>query len=177
MTPAQARAPAGPTRALVGLGANLGDARATLRAALRELGACPGCALLGCSGLWSSAPVDAEGPDFHNAVAELRCDCEPLELLRQLQRIEQRHGRLRPDGVRNAPRTLDLDLLCFGELRLHSPELSLPHPRMHLRAFVLAPLAELYPHWRLPDGEPIAQALRRLECGGQRLRRVGSLDP
>ncbi len=175
MNPGPARAAVGPTHALVGLGANLGDAAATLRSALRELGAWPGCALLGCSGLWSSAPVDAEGPDFHNAVAELLCDCEPLELLLQLQRIEQLHGRLRPSGVRNAPRTLDLDLLCFGELRMHTPELILPHPRMDQRAFVLAPLAELHPDWRLPDGEPIADALRRLESGGQRLRRIGFL--
>ncbi len=176
MTPGHARAPDVRTRALVGLGANLGDAEATLRSALRALQACPGCALLGCSGLWSSAPVDAEGPDFHNAVAELGCDCEPLDLLRQLQRIEYSHGRQRPSGVRNAPRTLDLDLLCFGDLRLDTPELRLPHPRMHLRAFVLAPLAELHPQWRLPGGEPIADALRRLEAGGQRLRRIGSLE-
>ena len=163
--------------AFVGLGANLGDAPATLRAALRELAACPGCALLGCSSLWSSAPLDAEGPDFCNAVARLRCACEPLELLRQLQRIEQRHGRERPSGVRNAPRTLDLDLLCFGERELETPELSLPHPRMHQRAFVLAPLAELCPRWRLADGEPIADALARLRAQGQQLRRLGPLGP
>lgn len=163
--------------ALVGLGANLGDAQATLRAALRELAEGPGCTLLGCSSLWSSAPLDAEGPDFCNAVAELRCACEPHELLRQLQRIEQRHGRLRPAGVRNAPRSLDLDLLCFGERQLDSPELSLPHPRMHQRAFVLGPLAELHPRWRLPDGEAIAEALARLRAGGQQLRRIGPLRP
>ena len=166
----------GPARlALVGLGANLGDAASTLREAVRELAAVPECTLLACSGLWSSAPVDAGGPDYCNAVAELRCACGPQQLLRALQHIEQRHGRQRPPGVRNAPRTLDLDLLCFGELRLDTPELSLPHPRMHLRAFVLAPLAELHPDWQLPDGEPVTEALRRLRSAGQRVRRIGAL--
>ena len=177
MTAPQGDPAADPRIALIGLGANLGDAARTLRAALRDLAGCPGCALLGWSGLWSSAPVDAQGPDYCNAVAELRCELAPHELLRELQRVEQRHGRVRPSGVRNAPRTLDLDLLCFGELRLHTPELSLPHPRMHLRAFVLAPLAELRPRWRLPDGEPVAEALRRLRAEGQQLRRIGPLAP
>ena len=169
--------PAHPRSALVGLGANLGDARATLRAALRELDQVPGCALLRVSALWGSAPVDAGGPDYCNAVAELRSTLEPHALLRALQDIEQRHGRVRPAGLRNAPRTLDLDLLCLGDLRVDDEQLSLPHPRMHLRAFVLAPLAELHPHWLLPGGEPIDAAVRRLRAEGQQLHRIGALEP
>ena len=161
--------------ALIGLGANLGDAAATLRAALLDLGALRGCALLRVSGLWRSAPVDAGGPDYCNAVAELRCEHTAPELLRQMQDIESRHGRVRPPGMRNAPRTLDLDLLCFGELRLELEQLTLPHPRMHERAFVLAPLAEIHPDWRLPDGEAIGDALLRLQRAGQQVRRIGEL--
>lgn len=163
--------------ALVGLGANLGDAAATLRAALDDLGRLPGCRLLRVSGLWSSSPVDAGGPDYCNAVAELASSLAPLALLRAMQDIEDRHGRVRPAGVRNAPRTLDLDMLCFGDVRLEHARLILPHPRMHLRAFVLAPLAEIRPDWRLADGEPIDAAVRRLLDAGQQVRRVGALDP
>ena len=146
-------------QALVGLGANLGDAAATLRAALLELDALQGCSLLRVSGLWRSAPVDAGGPDYCNAVAELRCEHGAEELLRRMQHIESRHGRVRPQGVRNAPRTLDLDLLCFGELRLQLDRLTLPHPRMHERAFVLVPLAELAPECRIPGRAALSELL------------------
>ncbi len=137
-----------PVRAWIGLGANLGDARETLRAALRALAALPGCRLAGVSSLWRSAPVDAQGPDFLNAVAALDTTLSPLELLRALQAIELAHGRERP--YRNAPRTLDLDLLLHGDTVQADPVLTLPHPRAHERAFVLAPLAELAPALHLP---------------------------
>ena len=119
-------------RAYVGIGANLGDAAQTVRAAaerLRPLG------LRHLSSLYRSAPIDAAGPDFVNAVAELDCSLAPLELLQALQAIEQDFGRQRP--YRNAPRTLDLDLLLHGEERLAGETLTLPHPRLHQRAFVL----------------------------------------
>ena len=141
-------APAAPVRAWVGLGANLGDARSTLRAALRALEVLPHGRLAGVSSLWRSAPVDAQGPDFFNAVAALDTTLAPLELLRQLQVIELAYGRERP--YRNAPRTLDLDLLLYGELCQDDPVLTLPHPRAHERAFVLAPLGELAPALRWP---------------------------
>jgi 2-amino-4-hydroxy-6-hydroxymethyldihydropteridine diphosphokinase len=159
-------------RAWIGLGANLGDARATLRAALDALAALPGCRLAGVSSLWRSAPVDAQGPDFFNAVAALDTTLAPLALLRQLQGIELAHGRERP--YRNAPRTLDLDLLLYGELQQSDPVLTLPHPRAHERAFVLAPLQELVPALRLPGrdgslGELLAgvqdQPIERLQDG------------
>ena len=161
--------------ALIGLGANLGDAPATLRAAVHELDRLPRTGLRAVSGLWRSAPLDASGPDYCNAVAELRTGLSAEALLDHLLRLELRHGRRRPPGVRHAPRTIDLDLLCLGRLHRQGPRLSLPHPRMHERAFVLAPLQEIHPDWQLPDGEPIAQALLRLRRDGQQLQRVGSL--
>ncbi|SCC92655.1 2-amino-4-hydroxy-6-hydroxymethyldihydropteridinepyrophosphokinase [Thiomonas sp. X19] len=166
-----------PDMALIGLGANLGDGAATLATALGELQDLAGCQLLQNSSLYRSAPVDAKGPDYWNAVAVLRCALTPGQLLQRLQCIERRHGRLRPAGRHNAPRTLDLDLLLFGEQTLQDAALTLPHPRMHQRAFVLAPLAEIRPDWILPDGEPVQHAAQRLRAAGQTLERAGTLTP
>jgi len=133
----------GRVTAYVALGANLGDARAAVAQALHDLGTLPRTQLLRASSLYRSAPVDSSGPDYINAVAEIRTDLSPDELLAQLQRLEQAAGRERP--WRNAPRTLDLDLLLYDELRLDSATLTIPHPRMAERAFVLVPLAEIAP--------------------------------
>lgn len=140
-----------PVLAYVGLGANLGDAAATLRGVLAELAAAPGVLACTASRLYRTAPVDAQGPDFVNAVAALSTTLAPLALLDLLQALEQRHGRERP--YRNAPRTLDLDLLLYGDEVIDHPRLSVPHPRMHERAFVLAPLCELAPGLRLVQGD------------------------
>jgi 2-amino-4-hydroxy-6-hydroxymethyldihydropteridine diphosphokinase len=148
--------------AWIGLGANLGDARAALRAAVRALAALPGTRVLRVSSLYRSAPVDAGGPDYLNAVAELDTPLAPLALLHTLQSIEQAAGRERP--YRNAPRTLDLDLLLHGDERLDSPELTVPHPRMGERAFVLLPLAELAPG--------LVRAEQLAAVAGQRIERV-----
>lgn len=132
------------SRAYVGLGTNLGaDLLATLAQAARSLAALPGTQLAALSSAWRSAPVDAGGPDFLNAVAALDTALSPVELLDALQAIEQAHGRERP--YRNAPRTLDLDLLLYGDLSLDTPRLTLPHPRLGERAFVLRPLLEIAP--------------------------------
>ncbi|MEI2416814.1 2-amino-4-hydroxy-6-hydroxymethyldihydropteridine diphosphokinase [Orrella sp. JC864] len=155
------------TAAYIGLGANLGDARASLKAALAELAASPGIAACQASHLYRSAPVDAQGPDFINAVARLHTCLPPLPLLDLLQDIERRHGRTRP--YRNAPRTLDLDLLLYGDRDMAHERLVLPHPRMHERAFVLMPLAELAPALSL-HGRPLALWLA--ECGEQRIERL-----
>lgn len=138
------------TIAWIGLGANLGDAADTLRAALAALAATPGITHCEPSPFYASAPIDSSGPPYVNAVARLQTTLPPLALLDQLQAIEQHHGRLRP--YRNAPRTLDLDLLLYDALTLDTPRLTLPHPRMHLRAFVLRPLADLAPALSLPQG-------------------------
>jgi 2-amino-4-hydroxy-6-hydroxymethyldihydropteridine diphosphokinase len=132
-----------PSRAYVALGANLGDARATLAKARDELGALPGTTLVAVSSWWRTAPVDAAGPDFLNGVAALDTTLAPQQLLEALQAIELRHGRTR--AYRNAPRTLDLDLLLYGDERLSGDRLTVPHPRIAERAFVLAPLLEVAP--------------------------------
>ncbi len=152
----------------VGLGANLGDARATLAAAFEALAALPQTELVRRSSLWRSAPIDSSGPDYLNAVAELRTRLSPLELLHRLQAIELSHGRERP--YRNAPRTLDLDLLLYGALVLATPELSLPHPRAHERAFVLQPLAELDAQLEIPGHGTVASRLPAV--ADQRLERI-----
>ena len=130
-------------RVFVGLGANLGDARAALAAALDALDSHPAIERVATSSLYRTAPVDATGPDYLNAVVELRTTLGPLDLLKALQAIESDHGRQRP--YPNAPRTLDLDLLLFGQRELDDPALTLPHPRLHQRAFVLEPLAQIAP--------------------------------
>lgn len=127
--------------AYIGLGANLGDARASLQAAAQALSVLPGCRLTAASRLYRSAPIDSSGPDYWNAVLALDTALSPEVLLQELQAIERTHGRERP--YRNAPRTLDLDLLAHGAEQRQSAQLTLPHPRLHERAFVLLPLREL----------------------------------
>ena len=157
--------------ALIGLGANLGDAAATLRAALDDIARLPHTEVVRTSSLYRSAPLDASGPDYCNAVALLRSALDPERLLDALLRIEREHGRVRPPGQRNAPRTLDLDLLWIDGVRMTRPALTLPHPRLHARAFVLVPLAEIAPQWRLPGGELACDAARRLCAQGQQVER------
>jgi 2-amino-4-hydroxy-6-hydroxymethyldihydropteridine diphosphokinase len=134
--------------AWIGLGANLGDREATLQAAFAALAALPRTRLLARSSTYASAPVGAVGPDYLNAVARIATGLDAHELLAQLLAIEARHGRERP--FRNAPRTLDLDLLLLAEEVVATPDLTLPHPRLAERAFVLVPLAELAPDLVVP---------------------------
>lgn len=129
--------------ACVALGANLGDAVATLQQAFSDVGDLPDTQLLKASSFYRSAPYEAQGPDFINAVALLQTHLSALDLLHALQALELQSGRERP--FKNAPRTLDLDIIFYGDLALATPELTLPHPRWHERAFVLLPLAELWP--------------------------------
>ena len=129
--------------AFVALGANLGDARATVSDAIAALDRLPQTRLLRASALYRSAPWEASGPDFINAVAAVETGLDAHELLRALQALELQAGRERP--YRNAPRTLDLDLLLYGDAVIDTPDLSVPHPRLRERAFVLLPLAEIAP--------------------------------
>lgn len=135
-------------RAYVALGANLGDTEQTLREALHDLDRIPGTRLGKVSAFHRTAPVDASGPDYTNAVAEVFTGLTAPALLSALQAIENRHGRERP--YRHAPRTLDLDLLLYGSARIDSPSLTVPHPRMWERAFVTVPLAEVAPALAAP---------------------------
>jgi 2-amino-4-hydroxy-6-hydroxymethyldihydropteridine diphosphokinase len=148
-----------PVTAYVGLGANLGDPRAALHDAIAALRRMRGALSVRASGFWRSAPLDAGGPDFVNAVVELRTTLPAPELLAQLQAIEDAAGRQRP--YPNAPRTLDLDLLLYGSARIDSPCLTVPHPRLRQRAFVLVPLRELAPHL-VSDGNLAAVAGQRV---------------
>ena len=147
----------------VGLGANLGDARATLRDALIELRALAAPGSFAASALYASAPIASSGPDYVNAVARLRTPLAPHALLAALQAIEQRFGRERP--YRNAPRTLDLDVLLYGVagdaggVVITDERLTVPHPRAAQRAFVLAPLAELWPRGEIPGAGSVSQLL------------------
>ncbi len=163
--------PAPPADVYIGLGANLGDAAATIRAAVKSLTGLPGTTVVASSSLYASAPVDAQGPEFINAVALLHTELPPLELLAALQRLEAVAGRQRP--YRNAPRTLDLDILLYGDEVRHTQRLTLPHPRLHQRRFVLWPLSELTPQLVLPGLGPLQdwlpgvadQPVRRLPPG------------
>jgi 2-amino-4-hydroxy-6-hydroxymethyldihydropteridine diphosphokinase len=135
--------------AWIGIGANLGDARANVVDAIERLARLPGARLVQASSLYRTAPIDSSGDDYINAVAALDTDLDAHALLQALLDIEQAHGRERP--YRNAPRTLDLDLLLYGdEIIIDAPTLIVPHPRMHERAFVLAPLAEVAPDLVIP---------------------------
>jgi 2-amino-4-hydroxy-6-hydroxymethyldihydropteridine diphosphokinase len=146
--------------AYVGLGANLGQAEQTVRNAISRIAQLPQTSLTKQSSLYRSAPVDAGGPDFINAVVEVSTSLTAPELLSQLQAIELAAGRQRP--YRNAPRTLDLDLLLFGDARIDSERLQVPHPRMKQRAFVLRPLAEIAPQ-RVPAASLDAVSGQRVE--------------
>jgi 2-amino-4-hydroxy-6-hydroxymethyldihydropteridine diphosphokinase len=150
-------------RAFVGLGSNLGEREALIRQALDELAALPDTTLIRVSSLYDTEPVgEIEQPRFLNAVAMLDTELTARQLLWNLQRIEARLGRTRTK--RWAPRTMDLDLLLFGDLVIEEPELKLPHPELSRRAFVLVPLVELDPSLIHPiSGLTAHQLLARLE--------------
>jgi 2-amino-4-hydroxy-6-hydroxymethyldihydropteridine diphosphokinase len=154
------------TEAFIGLGANVGDAQATVKAAIAQIAALPQTRLLRQSSLYKTAPVDAGGDDYMNAVVAVSTALAPLELLHALQGLEQHAGRQRP--YRNAPRTLDLDILLYGDLAIDTLELTIPHPRMGGRAFVLLPLTEIAP-CRVAPGQ-------FLKLKGQRVEKLESIN-
>lgn len=148
--------------AYVALGSNLGDRGHTLRsavAALRQLGSVDAV-----SSFYETAPVGmVEQPDFLNAVVALRTALVPDELMTALLRIEQQHGRDRSTSAPKGPRTLDLDLLSYGDVTMETPKLTLPHPSLAERRFVLEPLMEIAPQWRHPvSGKSVAILLSEL---------------
>lgn len=168
-------------RAFIGLGGNLGDVQARFRAALAGLHGLPGTRVEAVSSLYRTRPVESSGPDYLNALATLQSALGPRELLHALQALELAHDRARP--YQNAPRTLDLDLLSYGGYRCHSAELTLPHPRMMARAFVLAPLAEVMSALGAPGdvdaavGQALPDAAARLALAqSQGIERLGPLD-
>ncbi len=154
--------------AYIGLGANLGEPASALREALLAIAALPDSRLVATSSFYRTAPIDSSGPDYLNAVVRLDTFLGPLALLAELQRIEHAHGRERP--YRNAPRTLDLDLLLYGDECIASPALTVPHPRLHERAFVVRPLAEIAPQLSIPGRGRVADLLANV--AGQRIDRL-----
>jgi len=162
--------------AFVALGANLDDPTAQVTAAFGELAALPQTRLIKRSSLYRSAPVGyREQPDFINAVAQIETALAPRALLAALLAIEHSHGRVRE--FRNAPRTLDLDLLLYGGLQYHESGLTLPHPRLHERAFVLVPLAEIAPAVRIPGHGTAADLLRTVDTGGVEKLDAATISP
>lgn len=134
--------------AYIGIGSNLGDARANVLQALRELDQLASTCLVAQSSLFSTAPIESSGDDYINAVAAISTSLPAEELLQALLAVEQVHGRERP--YFNAPRTLDLDLLLYGDAVIKSDTLTVPHPRMTQRAFVLIPLLQIDPFIEIP---------------------------
>lgn len=157
------------TVAYVGLGSNLSGPDGQLRSALDALGRLPRTRVTACSSLYRTAPVGrADQPDFVNAVARVETGLSARALLSGLLSIEAQHGRVR--STPNAPRTLDLDLLLWADQVISEPGLEVPHPRMHERAFVLRPLAEIAPAAQVPGRGPVAELLARVAA--QRVERI-----
>jgi 2-amino-4-hydroxy-6-hydroxymethyldihydropteridine diphosphokinase len=151
-------------RAFVGLGSNLGDREATLRRAVDELRLLPATEVAAVSSFRDTAPVGyVDQPRFLNGTVELETSLVPRELLRELLRIERELGRDRSTAPPQGPRTVDLDLLLYGDERIHEPGLEIPHPRLHERRFVLEPLAELDPGLFVPGRGDVQTLLAELD--------------
>ncbi|MFA0811892.1 2-amino-4-hydroxy-6-hydroxymethyldihydropteridine diphosphokinase [Microbulbifer epialgicus] len=156
-------------KVFIGLGSNLAQPQNQLRSALAAIDQIPSSRLLRCSSFYSSAPIGpGEQPDYVNAVAELETALSPIELLNHLQSIEAAHGRER--SVRWGARTLDLDILLFGEKQIDEVRLQVPHPRIAERNFVLLPLSELEPKLKLPTGKTLQRLLQ--DCPHNRLNKI-----
>lgn len=157
------------TGVFIGLGANLGEPREQLRSAIEALERVGNSRVLAVSSFYASAPLGFSAqPDFVNSVAKLDTVLAPRALLDALLAIERAFGRRR--SFRGAPRTLDLDLLLYGAQVISEPDLQVPHPRMHERAFVLAPLAEIAPECVIPGRGAVAELLAA--CAGQHIERL-----
>ena len=153
----------------VGLGSNLADPRAQVLRAMKALASLPQLKVVRCSSLYSSAPVGyLDQPDFINAVVQIATGLSPRELLDALLALEHSCGRTRE--FTNAPRTLDLDVLLYDDLQLHEHGLTIPHPQMHLRAFVLQPLLEIAPDCVIPGIGPVIEVAR--QCDTQQVKRL-----
>lgn len=159
--------PREPVTAYIGIGANLGNALQAVRRAIEDLSRVPCVQLLKASSLYRTAPIDSSGPDYINAVVAVKTTLSAPDLLHSLQALERSAGRVRP--YHNAPRTLDLDLLLYGQAKITSAELTVPHPRMWSRAFVLLPLQEIAP------GLVTLQAVAQL--GDQCIEKLNSSGP
>lgn len=152
------------SKAYIALGANLNSPASTLESALETISQSKGIELVKRSSLYRSPPLDADGPDYINAVAKIKTTLSPFQLLHQLQAIENAFGRERL--YRNSPRTLDLDVLLYENFNSDSAVLTVPHPRMHLRSFVLMPLMEIAGDLSLQQGY-LSKLLKEALASGQ----------
>ncbi|MGB3192462.1 MAG: 2-amino-4-hydroxy-6-hydroxymethyldihydropteridine diphosphokinase, partial [Limnoraphis sp.] len=153
------------TISAIALGSNLGDSRATLENTLKTIDQTPGITVKTYSSWYKTAPIGPSQPDYLNGCAVLEVQLTPQELLTTLLAIEDKFGRVRQE--RWGARTLDLDVLLFGDLILETPKLQIPHPRMTERAFVLVPLAEIAPDWVEPvSGKVISQLVEKVDSSG-----------
>jgi len=156
--------------AYIALGSNLMQPKQQIKAAFVALERLPQTRVLKCSSLYQTAPIGYEAeqlssiPDFINAVALVETSLTPSQLLEAILAIENSFGRERP--YLNAPRVLDLDLLLYDDLEIHTPSLTLPHPRMHLRGFVMLPLAEIAPELILPNGMSVVELASQFKAQG-----------
>jgi 2-amino-4-hydroxy-6-hydroxymethyldihydropteridine diphosphokinase len=151
------------TRAYVALGSNLGDREGTLRSALDALAAEPGIDVVAVSRFYDTEPVGyVDQPRFLNGAAALETELPARELLERLLAVELRFGRSREDVPPQGPRTIDLDLLLYGDAEIDEPGLRVPHPRLHERRFVLEPLADLDPALEVPGNGQVQEILARL---------------
>lgn len=151
-------------RVYISIGSNLGDPEHNIRTALRKIDSTAGIKVVNVSSLYLTEPVGFEDqPWFHNCVAELNTELGPQTLLEALQQIENDLGRVRT--VRWGPRTLDLDILLFDRLQINSESLTIPHPRMKERSFVMVPLGEIAPDAVFPDGDLVSEALKEIADG------------
>jgi len=158
-------------RAFIGLGSNLQQPQLQVRQAFTELAELPETTLVKHSSLYKSAPVGYDHqPDFINAAAEVDTGLTPVKLLRELLKLENSHGRERP--FPNAPRVLDCDLLIYDDVSMNTTELTLPHPRMHGRGFVLLPLAEIAPDLLIASHGKVADLARM--CMGQSVEKIAA---
>jgi 2-amino-4-hydroxy-6-hydroxymethyldihydropteridine diphosphokinase len=160
----------------LGLGSNLQQPAEQVKDALSRLAAIDGISILRISSFYITPPWgDQQQDDFINAVAEIETSLEPVSLLRKFQSIEQMMGRKR-SSRQWGPRLIDIDLLLYGDRQIELDELEVPHPRMHERAFVLVPLAELDPDLAIPGRGPVENCLQQIDCGGIRRRAEENLD-
>ncbi len=158
-------------RAYIGLGSNMTDPAAQVRSGMAALARLAETRMETCSSLYRTAPVGSRAqPDFVNAVCRVRTGLAPTVLMRDLLEIERVHGRVRDAGDPGGPRTLDLDLLLYGGAAIQSAELTVPHPRLHERAFVLYPLLELEPELVVPGHGPLRRLLEA--CAAQRVQKM-----
>ena len=157
----------------IGVGSNLGDREGHLLSAKTELLACSGVRDLCCSPVYESSPVDAEGANYLNAVWSFETDSSPREILAMLHEVEEKAGRVR--GSKNAPRTLDLDLLFYDAKVISEPDLKVPHPRLADRAFVLVPLCDLASEWKHPVlQKTVRELLQRDNFKQQEIKRFSA---